>query len=188
MTYERDLYTVNQDRTVTLHGWVEQRTNDIEEFENDHMPRHAFVTGRWPDLPQLDEPLVDWASRVPCSYQSLHYDDVPEFLMTFFDGTPGQHLPLRNVNERTPPGNYWCTFDEEPVPTRIPTSVTNRPNTEHEGLMEALRNLERSIRLHDCGILEPKTMHADFDTLLDELSSIGWLMPHEDDPATYTKA
>ena len=113
MTYERDFYAVNPDRTITLYGWLEERDNNIDGFEHDLMPRHTFVSGDWPEFNDLEEPLVDWAAQWQQYNEDMHYEDVAGFLATFFDGEPGEHLPLNEVNEDTPEGNYWCKFEEE---------------------------------------------------------------------------
>lgn len=61
-------------------------------------------------------------------------------------------------------------------------------NPAHSDLLLALRNFERAIEYNDCGLFEDDIPPRQFDKLLDELVNTGWLIPHEDDPATYTKA
>lgn len=46
-------------------------------------------------------------------WNEMPVEDVADYVATFFGGEPSTHLPLRDVNEDTPVGCYWCTFEEE---------------------------------------------------------------------------
>lgn len=118
MTYERDFFSVNDDGTVTLHGWLEERDNDMEGFYDDEGPRHTFVYGDWPDTYDDSADMTDWAAPYQQYNYDIHYDNVPVFVNSFYEGEPGTYLPMWQVNENTPAGDYWCYFDEEHDKTR----------------------------------------------------------------------
>lgn len=112
---EMDFYTVNDDHTIELRGWMEERDNDWPGFEDDDMPRYTLVTGDWPDVYDPKCEMVNWA----CPYQQynsdMHYEEALEFMRDY----GGIYLPLSDVNEDTPAGDYWCYFDDEPARMEI---------------------------------------------------------------------
>lgn len=113
--WERDYYRVNDDHTVTLLGWMEVRDNNREGFFYDVLPRHTFVYGDWPetfDTSGID--MTDWACPYTQYNEDVHFEDVPQFIKDFFEGQRFEHLTMALVDDQTPPGHYWCRFDEEP--------------------------------------------------------------------------
>lgn len=114
---ERTWFTVNDDHTVTVLGWLEERDNNWEGFFDDPYPRHTLITGEWPDLvapPLRDgESVADWACPYQQYCEDFHYEDALRLVANFHDGEPGKHFPLGDVDNSTPAGNYWCLFEEE---------------------------------------------------------------------------
>jgi len=109
---ERDFYTVNEDHSIQLYGWLEERDNFVEGFEDDELPRHTLVTGDWPDYP--NDPgvfMTDWAAPYQQYEEDMHYEDA----VLLVKKIPWTHLPLYKVNKETPAGCYWCYFNEEPA-------------------------------------------------------------------------
>ena len=106
---ERTLYTVNDDKTITINGWLEERDNNWDGFYDDPMPRIVLVTGDWPIVYDPTKEITSWA----CPYQQynddMHYDEA----IPFIDDYNGTHLPMYNVDLNTPAGDYWCCFNEE---------------------------------------------------------------------------
>lgn len=109
---ERDFYVVHKDHSIQLYGWLEERDNCMDGFEDDELPRHTLVTGDWPDYP--NDPgvfMTDWAAPYQQYEEDMHYEDA----VLLVKKIPWTHLPLYKVNDETPAGCYWCTFSEEPL-------------------------------------------------------------------------
>ena len=115
LDWERDYYVVNEDRTVTLLGWVEARDNHYDGFEYDVMPRHTVVYGDWPDTYDMSGiEMTDWAAPHRQYNEDAHFEDVPDLVAQLFGPEGFEHLPMTHVGALTRPGRYWCRFDEEP--------------------------------------------------------------------------
>ena len=113
MDYERTWFTVNDDHTITVHGWLEDR----EVWEGYEDGRYTFVYGKWPDLTEPPsrhgESLSDWACPYQQYNEDMHPSEALEVIEYFYGGGPGEHLPMNGVDESTATGDYWCRFDEE---------------------------------------------------------------------------
>ena len=112
---ERTWFTVNDDHTITINGWLEDR--DGGGWEGYEDGRFTLVTGDWPDLTEPtsrhDEPLVDWACPFQQYNEDLHPSEALDLIAHFYWNSTGEHFPLKDVDESTPAGNYWCWFEEE---------------------------------------------------------------------------
>lgn len=108
---ERDFYTVNTDHTIELRGWMEERDNDWPGFEDDDMPRYTLVTGDWPDVYDPKCEMTDWAAPYQQYNSDMHYEDAVRFMRGYW----GTYLPMSDVDENTPAGDYWCYFSDEPA-------------------------------------------------------------------------
>lgn len=115
--YERTWFTVNNDHTITINGWLEERDANWIGFENDTHYRYTLVTGNWPDL---DEPpsrhgetLADWACPFQQYNEDFHFEEALDLIAHFYGEGEGKHFPLKDVSESTSAGNYWCWFNEE---------------------------------------------------------------------------
>lgn len=115
LDHERDYYRVNEDHTVTLLGWMEERDNNCDGFLYDIMPRQTFVYGDWPDtFDTSGVDMTDWAYPYTQYNEDVHFEDATDFVDRFFAHRRFEHLAMALVNEKTQPGHYWCHFDEEP--------------------------------------------------------------------------
>ena len=111
LNLERDFYTVRDDGTIELRGWMEERDNDWPGFEDDVMPRHTLVIGDWPDVYDPKNEMTDWAAP----YQQYNEDMRYEEAVSFVRGYVGTYLPLSDVDKDTPAGDYWCYIEDEPA-------------------------------------------------------------------------
>ena len=107
--FERDFFEVCEEdgvKYVRILGWMEERDEYIGILTADS--RSVFKAGEPPEdvtFPEYTNYLeeIDWDE-----------DKAIEVCETYFDGEPGTHLPMRDVTQETPCGNYWCMFYEEP--------------------------------------------------------------------------
>lgn len=108
---ERDFYTVRDDGTIEIVGWMEERDNNFPGFENDNMPRYTLVTGDWPDVYDTNIDVATWALPYEHYEEDMHYEDAVRFMRGYW----GTYLPMYDVDKDTPAGGYWCYFNEEPA-------------------------------------------------------------------------
>ncbi len=108
--FERDFYEVyTEDGSKYIHilGWIEERDDHIMEIATDS--RSFYKVGERPD----DITFPDLTCHYGHDYEWDEEKKVIDYAKTYFDGKPGTHLPLREVTDNTPDGNYWCYFEEE---------------------------------------------------------------------------
>jgi hypothetical protein len=108
---ERDFYTVRDDGTIELRGWMEERDTNWDGFYDDDMPRYTLVTGDWPDVYDTNTDVATWALPYEHYEKDMHYEDAVRFMRGYW----GTHLPMSDVDKDTPAGYYWCYFNEEPA-------------------------------------------------------------------------
>lgn len=115
--FEKDFYTVAEhdgERFVRIEGWTEDRQDHVVLCTP---PSEAcFKAGTMPDditFPELQRYECDWDEDGVAELQECFGKPLKDVVEGFFDGRPGTHLPLRDVNESTPCGEYWCYQNEE---------------------------------------------------------------------------
>ncbi len=106
--YERDFYTIevrNDEKVVRLLGflWLHDEGYWVHEAMDAVVPVSSYSSS------ELDAAQC----AVTHYWEELADEGIKDFVAGYYDGEPGEHLPLNEVNEDTPAGNYWCEFEEE---------------------------------------------------------------------------
>lgn len=84
--------------------------NDADETETDH--RLAEWTGFCLTLSELEElksgDIFDYLNERVDYLGDITEEDAAELCATYWGGTPGTELDIRDVTESTECGYYWC--------------------------------------------------------------------------------
>lgn len=107
---ERDFYTVNEDGTIDIQSWLEERDNDWPGFEDDEHPRYTLVMGDWPAAYDTSVEMAEWALPYQHYEDDLHYEEALMWASRYQN-----YLPMHMVTGDTPAGDYWCYFNDEPA-------------------------------------------------------------------------
>ncbi len=102
---EKDFYTVEAHdggKVIHMLAFTEDRDDHCTIVE----PAFAYcgVDERPEDLTFPERTHYEWDATE---------EEVEKATLTYFDGEPGTHLPLFEVNQDTPCGEYWCYLYEE---------------------------------------------------------------------------
>jgi len=106
--YERDFYSVevrNGEKVVHLLGflWLHDEGYWVHEEMSAVVPVSSYSAS------ELDAAQC----AVTHYWEELADEGIRDFVNEYYDGEPGTHLPLNEVNEETKEGTYWCRFEEE---------------------------------------------------------------------------
>lgn len=101
--YERDFYTIeirNGEKVVHLHGflWLHDEGYWVHEAMDAFVPVSSYSADK-----------LDAAQCAVTHYwEELADEVIKDFVADYYDGEPGEYLPLNKIDGDTPCGNYWC--------------------------------------------------------------------------------
>ena len=109
---DRYFYSIEMngdDKVVHLSGNVYLNNND----HTDTCYRYAEWTFLYIDLPTLrdlikdDETFFDYIDERVAYLGDINESEAFDICNEYFDGKPGTHLNIEDVDENTPIGDYW---------------------------------------------------------------------------------
>lgn len=114
---DRYFYCVelDEDGNKVIHMSGNVYCNDADETETNY--RCALWVFLYMSIEELKDAIERyWLFEYLCENVKYEEDITEEEAIDackhYFDGTPGVHMSLKNVNAETSCGNYWCDVEE----------------------------------------------------------------------------